>query len=239
MRIERASSPLKGGGREEGGDKTALITNSLRLRFLLITILAVLLFVSLFIFRSIGPFDFWWWMSANLTVLLALSFFTDRSMASLILSDFKSQPIRKIGFGILSALLLYGVFLAGNWISRRIFPFADSNIARVYGFKEGASILRLALLMAGLIGPGEEFFWRGYIQRHFQVSFGGIGGWLLGALFYAAVHVGSGNFMLVAAAAACGLFWGFLYLRFKSVLLVAVSHTLWDVLVFFLFPLGP
>jgi uncharacterized protein len=42
--------------------------------------------------------------------------------------------------------------------------------------------------------------------------------------------------MLVLAAAACGLFWGFLYLRFKSVLLTAVSHALWDLTVFILIP---
>jgi hypothetical protein len=42
--------------------------------------------------------------------------------------------------------------------------------------------------------------------------------------------------MLVLAAAVCGLFWGVLYLRTGSILLVAVSHTLWDIAVFVLFP---
>jgi len=239
MRMEKASSPLKGEGRGEGGDKMASSPNSLQPRFLLTTILAVLLFVPLFVFRSIGPLDFWWWMSVNIAALLALVILTDKPSASQIVSDFKSQPARKIGLGILTALLLYGVFLAGNGLSRQVFPFADLDIARVYGFKEGASTLRIALLMVGLIGPGEELLWRGYVQRRFQASFGGVGGCLLTAALYASVHAGSGNIILVLAAAVCGLFWGFLYLRFKSVLLVAVSHTLWDGLVFLLFPFGP
>ncbi len=45
--------------------------------------------------------------------------------------------------------------------------------------------------------------------------------------------------MLVLAAAAAGLFWGFLYYRFGSVLLNAVSHTLWDLLIFLILPLAP
>jgi membrane protease YdiL (CAAX protease family) len=42
--------------------------------------------------------------------------------------------------------------------------------------------------------------------------------------------------MLVLAAAVCGLFWGVIYLKTRSVLLVAVSHTLWDLAVFILVP---
>ena len=58
----------------------------------------------------------------------------------------------------------------------------------------------------------------------------------LAAAVYAVVHAGSGNPMLVLAAAVCGLFWGYLYLRTDSVLLVAVSHTVWDLAVFVVFP---
>jgi membrane protease YdiL (CAAX protease family) len=63
-------------------------------------------------------------------------------------------------------------------------------------------------------------------------------GWLTAAALYAAVHAGSGNFMLVLSALAGGLFWGALYSWSRSVLLVAVSHAAWDGLVFLLFPLG-
>jgi membrane protease YdiL (CAAX protease family) len=42
--------------------------------------------------------------------------------------------------------------------------------------------------------------------------------------------------MLILAAAVCGVFWGGLYLRFRSPLLNIVSHTLWDLLVFVILP---
>jgi len=53
---------------------------------------------------------------------------------------------------------------------------------------------------------------------------------------YALVHVGSGNPMLVLAAAACGFFWGWLYMKTGSALLVIVSHTVWDIAVFLIVP---
>ena len=199
---------------------------------LTLALIAALLFVPLFIFRSVGPFDFFWWMSINITALIVLGNLSDKSYFPSVLSDMRSRPVWKIGVGVLAAILLYGIFFAGHWLSRHILPFAGPDISRVYGFKEGASTLRVILLMTLLIGPGEEYFWRGFLQRRFQTRFGRGAGWLLSSTLYAFVHAGSGNTMLVLAAAVCGLFWGFLYLRLRSVLLVAVSHTLWDLLVF-------
>jgi membrane protease YdiL (CAAX protease family) len=48
--------------------------------------------------------------------------------------------------------------------------------------------------------------------------------------------VASGNPMIILAAAVCGIFWGGLYLRFRSPVLNAVSHTVWDLLVFVILP---
>jgi len=202
----------------------------------LVAVLAAALFIPLFIVRGIGAFDFWWWMSADIAVLLILTATIDRRQLAAIAADIIDRPAVKIGVGLLAAVGLYAVFFAGNLLARRILPFAGAGISRVYGFKTGASPLRVIFLMALLIGPGEELFWRGYLQRNFQDRYGGFAGFLLATGLYALVHVGSGNPVLVLAAAVCGLFWGYLYLRTKSILLVLISHTIWDLAVFILFP---
>jgi hypothetical protein len=155
-----------------------------------------------------------------------------------LLQDWKDGLAQKIGLGLLSALVLYGIFWAGNAVSRAVFPAAAKDIGAVYGFKQDASIIRIGLLIVFVIGPGEEFFWRGFLQRRWQKRLGLLSGWLLAAGFYALIHIGSGNLMLVLSALVCGLYWGALYTRFRSALLVAVSHTLWDLLIFVIFPLG-
>ena len=205
-------------------------------RTFVLAVSAVLLFVPLFMFRSVGPLDFWWWMSANITLLSALSFFLDKNFGPFLRTDLGRGAAWKAGLGVLAAAALYGLFLAGNALSRQILPFAGAGISEVYGFKTGAGLPRIVILMALLIGPGEELFWRGFLQRRFQAHFGGLAGWLLATAIYAVVHAGSGNPMLVLAAVVCGLFWGFLFLRTRSVWLVAVSHTVWDLAVFVVFP---
>ena len=205
-------------------------------RTILAGALALGLFVPLFIFRSAGPLDFWWWMSANIAAVLALSFLFDKGYAPFLRADLKSRAAWKAALGVLAAALLYGIFAAGNGLSRQILPFAGTGISEVYQFKGGAAPLRIVALMILLIGPGEELFWRGFLQRRFQVHFGGVAGWLLATAVYAVVHAGSGNPMLVLAAAVCGLYWGLLFLLTRSLVLVAVSHTVWDLAVFIVFP---
>ncbi len=177
-------------------------------------------------------------MSANIAILVGLTFILDKSCWPMIMNDLREGYTHKIVIGGLSALALYLIFLAGDGLSRLIFPFAAEGISRVYSFKLGASVPRIALLIVFLIGPGEEVFWRGCLQRLGTAQAGELRGWLGVAAFYAAVHLGSGNIMLVLAALVCGLYWGAIYARYRSVLLVAVSHTVWDALIFLVFPLG-
>lgn len=198
-------------------------------------ILAGALFPILFYFKKFGPLDFWWSMTLAVAALVVSAHFSDASFAGSIRDDARSGLLGKIVLGILSAALLYGVFAAGNEISVEILPFARRGIEAVYGLKAGVSSWRAGLLLFCLIGPGEEFFWRGFIQRSWQRKMGTAALPLTVAL-YAAVHIASGNPMLVLAAAVGGLYWGILYRRSGSVILVAVSHSLWDLAVFFLFP---
>lgn len=199
---------------------------------------AVLLFVPLFIFRAAGPLDFWWWMSLNIVLVIGLGAAIDRAYLPALRIDLRTGAGGKILVGLLSAAALYALFFAGNFLSRLVLPFAGEGIGAVYAFKSTASLARIVPLMVLLIGPGEEMFWRGFLQRRWQERFGARRGFFLTTALYAGVHAGSGNVMLVLAATVCGLFWGTLYRRTGSILLVAVSHTAWDLAVFVAFPFG-
>lgn len=202
----------------------------------IVILAAIALFVPLFILKAIGPLDFWWWMSANLVLLIGIAAITDAAFRRSIPDDFRAGVLKKIGLGLLSALALYGVFFVGNIVSRKLFAFAGHDIAAVYDFKSGVAPARVWILMTCAIGPGEEIFWRGYLQRALALRFGPANGCFLAAMLYTGVHLASGNVMLVVAALVCGFAWGWLYYRFDSILLNAVSHTAWDVAVFLVVP---
>ena len=94
------------------------------------------------------------------------------------------------------------------------------------------------MLLLFLIGPAEEIFWRGYVQKSLSEKLGKNAGVVVATLVYAGVHIPSWNFMLVMAALTAGAVWGLVYRfwpeKFGAVL---VSHALWDAAVFVWFPL--
>jgi membrane protease YdiL (CAAX protease family) len=207
-------------------------------QLLLVTLFAVCLFTVMFILKQAGAFDFWYWMSSNLLVLLTLVFVLDRTNGMEIRDDFNNGVIRKIFYGIIAAVALFIVFYAGNILIRLIFEKAGEGIQNVYSFKQEAAPIRIGLLMLLVIGPGEELFWRGYLQRRLGMRYGKMLGFVLAAGLYTAVHIATGNMVLVLAALVCGVFWGWLYMRYKSMLINIVSHTAWDILVFLVLPFG-
>jgi len=202
----------------------------------LITLFASVLFVVMFIYKQIGGFDFWYWMSSNLLVLLTLVFAFDRSNGAAIRRDLGERVTRKILIGMVAAVALFAVFYAGNILIRLIFDRAGEGIQNVYAFKQEAAPIRIGLLMLLVIGPGEELFWRGYLQRRLGMKYGKMTGFVLATALYTAVHFATGNMVLVLAAFICGVFWGWLYMRYKSMIINVVSHTVWDIGVFLLLP---
>ncbi|MCK7499472.1 MAG: CPBP family intramembrane metalloprotease [Comamonadaceae bacterium] len=199
-------------------------------------LVAAALFIALFRLGRLGPLDFWAWLALNILVLLGLAFLVDRGYARRLGGDLRSGLVRKIALGIASAAALYAVFAVGRLFALRLFPFAARGIWDIYALRSEVPLLRVVLLIGLVIGPGEELFWRGFLQERIGATTRPALGFVLTALLYAAVHLASGNIMLVLAAAVCGVFWGALYLRFRSPVLNIVSHTLWDLAVFVFFP---
>lgn len=197
---------------------------------------AAVLFIALFRLKRLGPLDFWAWLALNIFVVMAMSFVLDRGYARRLREDLHPGLARKVVLGIASAAALYDVFAVGRIVALRIFSFAAAGIGNVYALKAGAPVLRILLFIGLIIGPGEELFWRGFFQERTGATTSPVLGFALTALLYTAVHLASGNLMLVLAAAVCGVFWGWLYLRFRSPVLNVVSHTLWDLAVFVIFP---
>ncbi len=216
------------------------VSNNINRRELTITaifaVFAALLFMPLFHLRNLGPIDFWWWMSAVLVLLIASGGIVDRNYWRTLRTDLKGKLPWKIAAGLVAAGGLFLVFYFGNIMSRYLFTMAGSDIKAIYEFKGDAATLKIIILMAIVIGPGEEIFWRGFLQRRLTNQFGDIKGLATATFLYALVHIASGNAILVLAALVCGVFWGYLYHRYGSITINIVSHTVWDIAVFAIFP---
>ena len=82
------------------------------------------------------------------------------------------------------------------------------------------------LLLLFVTGPGEEIFWRGFLQERLMDRYGNPVGFILTTFIYGSIHIFSLNFMLTMAAYVAGAFWGALYLWKRDLTVVIVSHSL-------------
>ncbi len=141
-----------------------------------------------------------------------------------------------LGAGLAAAM--WGVFWLGEFFSTLLFDFARPQVDTIYGMKEGENPLVLTLLMLFIIGPAEEIFWRGYIQKGLSSRWNPDMGFVITTLVYSLVHLAKFNFMLIMAAAVAGLIWGLAYRLFPERLgAIIISHALWDCAVFIWFPI--
>lgn len=143
-----------------------------------------------------------------------------------------------VAAGVVSAIVLYGVFWAGHFVSTRVLPFAGEQVESIYSIRAGQNPWVIAALLIFIIGPAEEIFWRGFVQGRLSNRYGIFIGFLIAAAIYALVHVWSFNFMLIAAAAICGGFWGLLFAFTRRLWPCIISHAIWDVLVFIVLPIS-
>lgn len=196
-------------------------------------VLAAVLWAVMFSPLTAPYVNFWWMMTASALTLSILSTCFNRGWWHAVRFGWGEVLA---GVGIAAAL--WGIFWTGDKVSSWLFDFARPQVDLIYGMKEGESLWLLSLLMLVLIGPAEEIFWRGYVQRTLSARWSPDAGFAVTTLVYALVHAASCNFMLVMAALVAGVVWGGLYRLFPQRLgAIIVSHAVWDVAVFVWFPI--
>lgn len=234
-----------------------------RVQLLAAVLTAALLWFYMFSPWTQGRPNFWLVMSCSAVILttMGLCFTDDRARLRRV-----EKPLFQLLGGVVLAFALWGIFWIGDKASAALFDFARPEVDAVYAMKTGLPSWAIAVLLLVLIGPAEEFFWRGYVQHTMERVLGSracglddrrscihVGGrsrnyafqltaadyaFILTAAIYALVHIWSFNFMLVMAALVAGLVWGLVYrLCPKALPALIVSHALWDALVFIWLPI--
>jgi len=138
--------------------------------------------------------------------------------------------------GLASAAGLYGVFLVGDRLARRVLPRGGEEIGSVYELRELGRPAELAARLAMVIGPAEELFWRGFVNARLGRRLGRWPGAAAGSLAYAGAHAATGNFTLFGAAGIAGAYWSALAAAGMPMGALIVSHTAWDLLTFLVVP---
>ncbi len=232
-------------------------------KVLIAVVVAFILWTLMFSPWTAPHIPFWHAMTCSAIILTALAFLLGGNPFTAATGNLTNKDLLvNIGLGILIAVVLWGVFWVGDKLSQWMFPnFARAQVNTIYAMKEGSSPVALSLLLLLIVGPAEELFWRGYVQRSMMEEFRfqkldvriqkkyqlSIINYqlrtllpaLAAVLIYALIHIASLNFMLIMSALVCGLVWGGLYWLFPHRLpAIVISHALWDAAVFVWFPIS-
>jgi len=173
---------------------------------------------------------FWHRMTTTGAILGALAIAGDRS-----LQRPRLRP-REAALGLGIAAGLYGIFQLGDRIARRILPSGDENIGDIYELRDISPRGEIALRLAAVIGPAEELFWRGLLQRSLASRIGRVPAAAASTAAYGGAHVVTGNIALIGAATVAGLYWGLLAAAGIPMAALVTSHVIWDIWIFLVSP---
>lgn len=176
-----------------------------------------------------NPAIFWYMYTFALLVLMS---------ASIVFSKISDEmpTWKSMIYGLGYGTLLYGIIALGYELLR-LFPSHIEN--SVSGFLSNfapTSIWHYLLLMF-IIVPGEEIFWRGFVQQQLKQYMPTFAAIFLSAIFFA-LALGLGNFWPgQLAGLIAGLVLGALYEWKRSMPLIIIAHLVMIVLLFLVQPL--
>lgn len=141
-----------------------------------------------------------------------------------------------VASGLASAAILYGIFQVGDRLSRRLLPRGEAEVRAIYRLRQEAARPVIGALLATVVAPAEELFWRGFVVDALVRRYPPAAAAALGAALYAGAHVVTANLTLIGAAGVAGLFWGGQYLLQRRLEPLIVSHIVWDLWIFLIAP---
>lgn len=142
-----------------------------------------------------------------------------------------------LAVGALHALGLYALSWLGVWLLATFFAWVMPQIEAIYITREQLDETLIVVLLVFVIAPFEEIFWRGLVLDRLLKIWSPKIAFATAVTLYCLVHISALNPMLLIAALVLGAHWSYLFLRFQSLVPGIVSHVLWDVAIFVVFPI--
>jgi membrane protease YdiL (CAAX protease family) len=161
-------------------------------------------------------------------------------LASLMLGDLRKRPrlrLSAIAAGLLSAFVLYLVFLGGALALKDLIPgYSTGSESSIYSLIASTSNpLTLQVVVLLFDAVGYESFFRGVLQKRLQPKMGVAAAPAI-ALFDAAIHIATLNPIWIATTFVADLAWGLTYHFGRGFQSSFTSHFIWDLTIFIVRP---
>ncbi|WP_033541711.1 CPBP family intramembrane glutamic endopeptidase [Planococcus sp. CAU13] len=177
-------------------------------------------------FRDLAIF----WYMYTFAILILMS-------AAIMFSEIKDElrTWQSLAYGLTAAAAMYFILFAGYHLLRLFEVGAVRPTAEFLSVFTPASVWHFLLLMF-IVVPGEELFWRGFVQQQLKQYLPvplaiGIGSVLFGLTLWLA-----GFWPGIFAGITVGMILGYLYEKKRSIPLLIVAHLLLILFIFIIFP---
>ncbi|MEH7226298.1 type II CAAX endopeptidase family protein [Bacillus sp. JJ1566] len=151
--------------------------------------------------------------------------------------DYKYISVPNLVIAIFSGILMYFLFFIGKLGSAFLFPNQLTDVANLYTKIQPQLAWHFIVLFLIII-PGEELFWRGYIQKKIEATFDNkLLIIAISSLLYMSANIYTLNPLFLLATFAGGLVWGTLYMWKRNILLTILSHLVFNLFLLVLFPI--
>ncbi len=189
---------------------------------------------------TIAAFLFHWFSFSNEKVFWYFYAFTTLFLASIafyagdIKDELKTIPFMLYGllFGAFSYMLLGLIYKAIE-----VLPFISTKSIGSFLKIYGPENLWHFILLFIIIVPGEELFWRGFLQKRLKNIVSPAYAIIISAILFGISFIFSGFYLGMIAAAVIGALLGILYEWKKSMPLIIVAHITMLLLFFIIFPI--
>lgn len=173
--------------------------------------------------------DIFWYMY-TFAILVLMS-------AATMFSEIKEElrTWQSFLYGLLAAVAMYVILLGGYHLVRVLSASAANSIDGFLSSYTPESVWHLLLLMF-IVVPGEELFWRGFVQqqlKQYMPAYAAIG---VSAVLFGLTFWLADFWPGIFAGIAVGIILGYLYEKKKSMPMLIIAHLLLLVLVFIIFP---
>jgi membrane protease YdiL (CAAX protease family) len=161
------------------------------------------------------------------------------TLVAIILTKYRElfrPSLKSITIGLLSAAALYFVFLGGSVALKDFHVLnSQSNEASIYSLIASGSIsIQIVVLLLDALGF--ESYFRGNLVNYFHFRVGNFAPFLV-ALVDALIHATTLNPVFVITTFIADSVWGAVYFFTKDLSSSFVSHLIWDLAIFIIFPI--
>ncbi|WP_342400194.1 type II CAAX endopeptidase family protein [Weizmannia sp. FSL W8-0676] len=174
---------------------------------------------------------FWYLYSGAMLFLISYTVFLGKSE-----KHEKLPYLQLLLYGIFSGFLLYIIFRIGNTVLGFLPGGLDNEVARAYRRFSPETFWHYLALVLILI-PGEEIFWRSFVQARLMKRMEAKYAILISAVLNASVYFYCGLKIMIIAAFAGSIFWGLLYAKKRSLPAQILSHLTFDLLLVVFLPI--